>query len=194
MHQDEIPLPGMDPIVRVNGKFKCPECAYEDAAPCNFHRHSHIQAIKKAAEAGEKPSLRRLRSHKSNLSRGSIPSLGPSPSASVHSTPITPSIQLPSVPPSLTASPVIPPAPINPAQSIDPEYQPMDTDGDNMQGSLHFEARELIHPEQFQALQLGLILTIDLWSVRLVIVGYSNLHCSIISERCMGVPPPSPQI
>ena len=140
----------MDRILRVQGTFKCPECSYQDANPHNFHCHPHIQAIKKAAEAAEKPSLKTLCTHHSNLSRVSIPS----PHTSAPSTPHNPAIALPTGPPSNHVSPAVQQSPLQPEDQQDADYQSMETE--QLDGTLYFEARALIQPEEFRTLQLGI--------------------------------------
>jgi len=153
VHQDEVAVPGMDSIARVNGTFQCPNCPYQDPNPYNFRRHSHIMALKKAEAIQKQPGgqLKHTRSASKLLGNPSTSAVA-SPAASASNTPLTTVTSLPTAPPSLHPSPALLSVPLTHDDPTDPDYQAMDVE----EGHLDFNARELIRPEALRALQLGI--------------------------------------
>src|SRR5258706_8385094 len=51
-HQPEIQIDGHPSITRVNGFFHCPKCKHKSQNARNFHRHPHIQEMKRISAPG----------------------------------------------------------------------------------------------------------------------------------------------
>src|SRR5258708_5615402 len=162
-HQPEIQIDRHPSITRVNGFFHCPKCNHKSQNARNFHRHPHIQEMKRISAPGH-TSVETLQAptRHSTLATARSPSAGPS--LVKPTTPAT--ARSPSAGPSLV-KPTTPATPRSPAagpyalpsietvegldnDQRDKDYEPMDVDGASQ--PLYASAQELIQPSALHPL------------------------------------------